>query len=1459
MADDHEGLDDDFDLDDELLAVVEQAEQRAKMGAIVADSDDEFEDLDSDDLIMATENAEKLHSSTRPMANIGTSIQKPLSSFFTPRSPPILANQQQEHQQQRQIKSLSNCAPAATSAASILMGGEDHATEAPPTPPPPLPHDTPCAHEFDPAALTTWIYPINYPVRLYQWNIVKQALFYNTLVALPTGLGKTFIAAVVMYNYWRWFPKGKVVFMAPTKPLVSQQIEACFNICGIPQSEMIEITGHVDRNKRKQFWESHRVFFMTPQTMQNDLESKICPAHMLTCIVVDEAHKATGSYAYGEVIRLISKDQKQFRVLALTATPGTNLQAVQTVVSKLHITKIQIRTEDSMDIQEHAYGKRVQNVLVGLEYTSGATGSIPEYIHRFKEGFFKPVLQRLSRFQAIQSIEVDRNSNYTLLQAQKHFTANCRNFNNAVKSMVAVDFSIAMAMARCYERLCFHGVGPFLDHLEEFLNDMRTTVESGKRLPKEKNSLLNNTSLKRFIEDIHQRQNQPGFVGHPKMEKMVNIVLQHLSDYGEDTRIMIFSTYRSSVDEIVRVLSEHKPMVRCSLFVGQAGRKDGRKGLNQREQQEIVTKFKQGRINVLVATSIGEEGLDIGEVDLIICYDSQSSPIRMLQRMGRTGRKRRGRCVMIMTEQEERKFKNAKASYAQVQNAIARGGTIEFFTPNPSVLPENYHPVWCKKALTIGTFLKPLAGKRKRQIRAVDANGHLTETAEEEFMMDLNVGSVDEAFENYWPTTTTVGGILSTSNRYLPRNTELMPTSRVGHSTLSKRFVQLVSLMEQMLLDAMVTGGNEGERQDRDADPASFGSPVFPSLNGRGTKWLGDQLILPGPRPKSNSNVPSFSTNSEQTSMDRSLHLSVEQPPLLTSVSRDGDGFVPAVSAGPSSASGNDMNAEGLDSADLDMLDDPFLLSTHQDDNHLSLPVAKSNHTQSPHPESNSMTFLEFDFDSQPRESQPPSTGPELPIVDDNAKLEFDSLIRKPGSPGNVSFSTTSTDFERILPPELSATTPVNDNEDDDVLKNGSSRLSTVRHSPQPTEMDRVSISQAMLHWLTSRPTFSKAAKLLLNERMDIIKVQSWIDEDDYRLHEQQQPQLPSSHSPDRSAPSFDEFDIDESLLASLENIPAKQLGAIGYLNATFNQVLENKVDENTSIAYTSIPQDDNQLQSPDTATARSSDHLRNKLDSPNAVRSTINVSSPSLQRSSSMPKALPPQSTSDFSFTMTALSPIRKRQDSKSSVITPLREDKLSIASTSSPSPVVFRRRKRITLTVEDEDDSRDGYCSSVDADHNNEDDRNNDTHAVTYDNRRGHIFLDLEAELSSGDENGNLIIDENGNRRYDDDDEDNGSDLSRYETSFIDDGSSGIAPHHDGIVDMDRQTAIYRNSLMSQQLDGNGGPVFSQGLRRRRTWLDRFEADKWLMPQEDDEVIDDSYTEEEDCMTEERSDEFV
>jgi Fanconi anemia group M protein len=162
----------------------------------------------------------------------------------------------------------------------------------------------------------TWIYPMsdNYAERKYQLEITRSAILHNTLVSLPTGLGKTLIAAVVMYNFYRWFPKGKVLFLAPTRPLVRQQIEACYNIMGIPETDTAEISGTI--KDRENLWRTRRVFFCTPQACQRDIENGLCDAKMIVCLVLDEAHKTTKKYAYNIVLQHLRDAGAKARIVS---------------------------------------------------------------------------------------------------------------------------------------------------------------------------------------------------------------------------------------------------------------------------------------------------------------------------------------------------------------------------------------------------------------------------------------------------------------------------------------------------------------------------------------------------------------------------------------------------------------------------------------------------------------------------------------------------------------------------------------------------------------------------------------------------------------------------------------------------------------------------------------------------------------------------------------------------------------------------------------------------------------------------------------------------------------------------------------------------------------------------------------------------------------------------------------
>ncbi|KAM6180846.1 Fanconi anemia group M protein isoform 2-T2 [Erethizon dorsatum] len=561
---------------------------------------------------------------------------------------------------------------------------------------------------FCTSAGSLWIYPTNCPVRDYQLHISRTALFCNTLVCLPTGLGKTFIAAVVMYNFYRWFPSGKVVFMAPTKPLVTQQIEACYQVMGIPQTHMAEMTGSTQAFTRKEIWCSKRVLFLTPQVMVNDLTRGACPAADIKCLVVDEAHKALGNYAY--------------------------CQAVQQVITNLLIGQIELRSEDSPDILPYSHERRVEKLVVPLGEELAA---IQKTYIQILEAFVSPLIHR----NVLMRRDFSNLTKYQIILARDQFRKNpSPNIVGIQQGIIEGEFAICISLYHGYELLQQMG----MRSLYFFFCGI---MDGTKGMTRAKNELCRNEDFVKLYHHLecmfaHTRDTSAAdtsavhrggkdkkiFYSHPKLKKLEEVVVEHFKLWNaqnttkkkyDETRVMIFSSFRDSVQEIAEMLLKHKPIIRVMTFVGHASGK-GMKGFTQKEQLEVVKRFRDGGYNTLVSTCVGEEGLDIGEVDLIICFDAQKSPIRLIQRMGRTGRKRQGRIVVILAEgREERTYNQSQSNKRNIYKAISGSKQVlHFYQRSPRMVPDGINPELHKMFITHGVYEpeNPRNVKRKSSV-----------------------------------------------------------------------------------------------------------------------------------------------------------------------------------------------------------------------------------------------------------------------------------------------------------------------------------------------------------------------------------------------------------------------------------------------------------------------------------------------------------------------------------------------------------------------------------------------------------------------------------------------------------------------------------------------------------------------------------------------------------------------
>ncbi|XP_073148428.1 DEAD-box ATP-dependent RNA helicase FANCM isoform X2 [Henckelia pumila] len=519
-----------------------------------------------------------------------------------------------------------------------------------------------------------------------------------------------------MYNYFRWFPEGKIVFAAPTRPLVMQQIEACHKIVGIPQEWTIDMTGQTSPAIRADLWKDKRVFFVTPQVLEKDIQSGSCLVKHLVCLVIDEAHRATGNYSYAVAVRELMDVPVQLRILALTATPGSKQQTIQCVIDSLQISTLEYRNESDHDVLPYVHERKIEVIEVAM-------GDEAVEISNLLLEVVRPFVARLCALGVLQKIDVQMLSPFNLLNSRDKFRQEPPvDLPHMKYGEIEGYFGVLITLYHVRKLLASHGIRPAFEMLEEKLKQGSFARFMSR------NEVLLKAKL------LMQKTVSNG-APSPKLAKMLDVLTDHFKVKDpKSSRVIIFSNFRGSVRDIMSALENIGDFVKAMEFIGQSSGKT-LKGQPQKVQQAVLKKFRTGGYNVLVATSIGEEGLDIMEVDLVVCFDANVSPLRMIQRMGRTGRKHEGRVVVLACEGYELKgYIRKKATSKSIDRHMQNGGLSSFnFHSSPRMVPHRFRPEVRFLKISIEQFVQ--RGKQTKDDSPVSVPAYKTKLAETE--MDL--------------------------------------------------------------------------------------------------------------------------------------------------------------------------------------------------------------------------------------------------------------------------------------------------------------------------------------------------------------------------------------------------------------------------------------------------------------------------------------------------------------------------------------------------------------------------------------------------------------------------------------------------------------------------------------------------------------------------------------------------
>ncbi|MEM4181863.1 MAG: DEAD/DEAH box helicase family protein [Candidatus Pacearchaeota archaeon] len=463
--------------------------------------------------------------------------------------------------------------------------------------------------------------------REYQQKIFETCKENNCLVILPTGTGKTLIALMLAVERFKRFPTEKILFLAPTRPLIEQHLE--YFKKNLPENfaDIQLFTGKTPSNKRKEIWQTAEFIFSTPQCIANDLKNNLYSLEGVSLLIVDECHRCLKNYSYTFIANKYKEQTKNQRIIGLTASPGSEKQKIIEICNNLNIEKVEIRTRESLDVKPYLQELTFEKIKVDfpLEY---------EEIRQLLKEIFNDCIEELKNRKVFYSIP----TKIELIKCQQRLFNLLKQEKNGNYLMALSCCSQAIKIQHALELLETQTFLSFTNYLKELKKQADEKKSRGVQ------KLVND---KRFIKAYTLSFNID--FEHPKLEKLIEIIKKTISE-NPNAKIIVFSQFRDSVKKISDSLNKIEG-IKAKIFVGQAKKGEGKEqtGLNQKEQKKIIEEFSRGEINCLVATSIAEEGLDIPEVNEVIFYEPVPSAIRKIQRAGRTARLMKGSLKILIT------------------------------------------------------------------------------------------------------------------------------------------------------------------------------------------------------------------------------------------------------------------------------------------------------------------------------------------------------------------------------------------------------------------------------------------------------------------------------------------------------------------------------------------------------------------------------------------------------------------------------------------------------------------------------------------------------------------------------------------------------------------------------------------------------------------------------------------
>ncbi|MFW9874003.1 MAG: DEAD/DEAH box helicase, partial [Candidatus Thorarchaeota archaeon] len=494
--------------------------------------------------------------------------------------------------------------------------------------------------------------------RHYQNNILNSCNSKNSLVVLPTGLGKTIIGILLVAYSLKKYPRAKIIILAPTRPLVSQHKATCEKFLDINSEKIISLTGKVSPEKRILLFKKAKIIISTPQVINNDLIRRRYDLKHVSLIVFDEAHKTKGNYSYNLISKEYITTCNDPLILALTASPGKDQEQIQLICDNLFIENIVFRNYVDEDVKDYIYDIDTFINLVTLPTRVLELSQIWQnlfskflrfFIDRKLINPYKKYYSKLDFLRITNDLTLSFRYEKENISEEEYLTYLFYHNPKIIEIIKENDIDVNSVYSYCSSCISLLHAKDLIETQDislffSFIERMKYRAEQGILSAKR---IVNSKHFKFVYSAI--KEDSLSNLAHPKLNKIISIINEEVEEF-KNKKIIIFTQYREMAEVLKNKLkNEFQNQLEIEKFIGQSSKIEDM-GFSQKVQTEILQKFREDKINVLIATSVAEEGIDIPNVDAILFYEPVPSEIRLIQRRGRTGRCAPGRCYILVTE-----------------------------------------------------------------------------------------------------------------------------------------------------------------------------------------------------------------------------------------------------------------------------------------------------------------------------------------------------------------------------------------------------------------------------------------------------------------------------------------------------------------------------------------------------------------------------------------------------------------------------------------------------------------------------------------------------------------------------------------------------------------------------------------------------------------------------------------